>query len=151
MACRYGEGAGVLAAKPDSHGHSSDGRFIIYSAGHLIFLRRGTLMAVPLDLNRLDIRGQPVPVVANIMQAINRPNSGYNTCAGQFDNSDSGCLACITGGVVPDMENSLVWVDQRGTAQAIASFKAPFTAPRLSPDGQRIMSELPCWPRWDAW
>jgi serine/threonine-protein kinase len=36
------------------------------------------------------------------------------------------------------MENSLLWVDQTGNAQPVASLKASFGAPRLSPDGQRI-------------
>jgi Tol biopolymer transport system component len=36
------------------------------------------------------------------------------------------------------MENSLVWVDHNGKAEPIASFKAWFFAPRLSPDTQRI-------------
>ena len=105
--------------------------------GHLVFMRRGTLMAVPFDINRLNLTGQPVPVVANVMQAIST-NAGYNTCAGQFSISDSGWLTYVTGGVVPDLENILVWVDQRGTALPVASFKAPFIFPRLSPDGQRI-------------
>ena len=115
---------------------AADARYI--PSGHLVFLRRGTLLAVPFDLNRLDVTGQPVPVIANAMQAIISKNSYYNTCAGQFDVSNSGLLIYVTGGVVPNMENSLVWVDQRGTAQPIAPFKADFGLPRLSPDGQRI-------------
>ena len=62
----------------------------------------------------------------------------YNTAAGQFSISDSGWLVYAEGGILPDMQNSLVWVDQKGRAEPIASFKAPFFAPRLSPDGQRI-------------
>jgi serine/threonine protein kinase len=115
---------------------AADARYV--PTGHLVFLRRGTLMAVAFDLNRLDITGQPVPAIANVMQAICSTHAVYNTCAGQFDISDSGWLTYVTGGIVPDMENSLVWVDQRGNSQPVASFKAPFTSPRLSPDGQRI-------------
>jgi serine/threonine-protein kinase len=114
---------------------AADARYV--STRHLVFLRRGTLMAVPFDLTRLDVMRQPVPVLANVMQAIST-DSDYNTCAGQFSISDSGRLVYVAGGVVADMENSLVWVDQKGTAQPIASFKAPFYHPRLSPDGQRI-------------
>ena len=36
------------------------------------------------------------------------------------------------------MQNSLVWVDHKGKVEPIVSFKAPFFAPRLSPDGRRI-------------
>ena len=106
--------------------------------GHLVFLRRGTLMAVTFNLSTLDVTSQPLPVAANVMQAINSTRSTENTCAGQFSISDSGWLSYVPGGVVPDMENSLVWVNQSGTAQPLVSFKAPFIWPRLSPDGQRI-------------
>ena len=95
-------------------------------------------MAVPFDLNRLEATGQPVPTVANVMQALNNLNSGYITAAGQFSTSDSGGLVYGSGGITPDLENSLVWVDQKGTAQQVLPFKTPFHAPRLSPDGQRI-------------
>ena len=37
--------------------------------GHLVFLRQGTLMAVRFDLARLEIVGQPVALVENVMQA----------------------------------------------------------------------------------
>ncbi len=115
---------------------AADARYI--PTGHLVFLRRGTLIAVPFNLNRLEITGQPVPAIANVMQATNSTNTGYNTDAGQFSISNSGWLIYVTGGVIPDMENSLLWVDQRGNAQPVASLKASFGAPRLSPDGQRI-------------
>ena len=42
-------------------------------------------------------------------------------------------------GSPPDNQNSLVWVDQDGRSELAASFKAPFFAPRLSPDGHRIV------------
>jgi serine/threonine-protein kinase len=107
-------------------------------SGHLVFLRQGTLMAVPFDLGRLEITGQPVPTITNIMQALNYTHDYHNTDAGQFSISDSGWLVYASGGIVPDWQNTLVWVDQKGNAQPVASFKAPFFAPRLSPDGQRI-------------
>jgi serine/threonine-protein kinase len=114
---------------------AADARYV--PTRHLVFLRRGTLMAVRFDASRLDVTGQPVPVVANIMQAIST-HVAYNICAGQVSISNSGWLIYVTGGIVPDMENSLVWVDQTGAAQPVASFKAPFISPCLSPDGQRI-------------
>jgi serine/threonine-protein kinase len=106
--------------------------------GHIIFLRQGSLMAAPFDLDKLKMTGQPVPVVADVMQATNSTSNVQNTCAGQFATSDSGWLIYVTGSAVRDLENSLVWVDHEGTAQPITSFKGPFHVPRLAPDGQRI-------------
>jgi serine/threonine-protein kinase len=35
-------------------------------SGHLIYLHDGTLFAAPFDLNRLEVTGQPVPVVEGV-------------------------------------------------------------------------------------
>ena len=113
-----------------------DARYV--PTGHLVFLRQGTLLAVSFDLQRLELTGQPVPVVGKVMQAANIHSSGFNTGAGQFSISDSGWLVYAMGGILPDLENSLVWVDQKGRTQPITPFKTSFFSPRLSPDGQRI-------------
>jgi WD40-like Beta Propeller Repeat len=108
------------------------------ATGHLAFLRQGTLMVVLFDLDKLAVIGQPVPALANVSQALNTTNSPLDTAAGQFCISTSGSLVYASGGIAPDKEKSLVWVDRKGKAELIAAFKAPFFAPRLSPDGQRI-------------
>lgn len=115
---------------------AADARYI--PAGYIVFLRQGTLMAVPFDLGRLEVMGKPVPLIANVMQALNFGNSQVNTVAGQFSLSDAGWLVYAEGGIFPDRQNSLVWVDHQGKTEPIASFKSPFFAPRLSPDGLRI-------------
>ena len=115
---------------------AADARYV--STGHLVFLRQGTLMAVPFDLEMLQQMGQPVPTITKVMQATNITQTAYETAAGQFSVSDSGWLVYVSGGAVPDWENSIVWVDQKGTVQPVAPFKAPFYGPRLSPDGQWI-------------
>ncbi|MGA2263295.1 MAG: protein kinase [Acidobacteriota bacterium] len=113
----------------------ADARYI--PTGHLVFLRQGTLMAVRFDPARLEVIGEPSPLVDNVMQAFST-SGGYNTGAGQFNVSDSGELIYAAGGILQDRQSSLVWVDQRGTEQPVASLQLPFFAPRLSPDGQRI-------------
>jgi Tol biopolymer transport system component len=116
---------------------AADARYV--ATGHLAFMRQGKLMVVPFDPERLEITGQPVPAVANVIQALNISNGTFfNTAAGQFSISASGSMAFAPGGILPDQENSLVWVDHKGKAEPIALFKAAFLAPRLSPDGQRI-------------
>ena len=115
---------------------AADARYV--PTGHLVFLRQGTLMVAPFDLGRREVMGQPVPAIANVMQALNITNSYWDTSAGQFSVSDSGWLVYAEGGILPDYQASLVWVDRQGRTEPIAPFKAPFFAPRLSPDGQRI-------------
>jgi serine/threonine-protein kinase len=127
---------------------AADGRCL--STGHMIFLRQGTLMAVAFDLGRLEARGQAVPIVMNVMQALNVPNSWYNTAAGQYSVSNSGWLAYTLGGIVPDQETSLVRVDYKGNVQRVAKFRAAFFSPRFSPDGQQIVYGT-IGKEWRAW
>jgi serine/threonine-protein kinase len=114
----------------------ADARYV--PTGHIVFLRRGVLMAVPFDPVTLEVKGQPVPIIEDVMQALNFTNRNYVTAGGQFSISDTGSLIYAIGGVTPDLENELVWVDHGGSAQPITSFKAHFNAPRLSPDRRRI-------------
>jgi serine/threonine protein kinase len=116
---------------------AADARYL--PTGHLVFLRRGTLMGARFDPGKLEIVGQPVPTVAGIEQALSTTNSTRDAAAGQFSVSNSGSLVYAPGGVMPDQENTLVLLDRTGKPETIAPFKAPFFAPRFSPDGQRVV------------
>ena len=63
------------------------GRYLATSAGagHLVFVNKGTLFAVPMDLDTMAVRGTPVPVVQDVSYS---PNSG----SAQFDFSQDGTL-----------------------------------------------------------
>lgn len=116
--------------------NAADARYV--PPGHMAFLRQGTLFVVPFTLDRLEVTGQPVPVVEAVAQALNTFSGRFETAAGQYSVSASGSLIYAVGGIVPDLQNALVWVDQEGKVEPIVPFQAPFFAPRLSPDGQRI-------------
>jgi serine/threonine-protein kinase len=115
---------------------AADGRYV--ATGHLVFLRQGTLMAVRFDLARMEVVGQPVALVENVMQAFTGSSYFGHTGAGQFGISDTGSLIYAVGGIVPDPKTSSVWVDQRGIEQPVTASELSFSSPRLSPDGQRI-------------
>ena len=74
---------------------AADARFV--PPGYLVFLRQGTLMAVPFDLGRLEVTGQPVPVLTNVKQSLNGVSNGINQASGQFSISDSGWLVYAEG------------------------------------------------------
>ncbi len=116
----------------------ADARYV--PTGHIVYVRKGTLMAVPFDPDRGELRGPAVPVVEGMMQSINLPFFGDNSGAGQFAVSQSGLLVYVSGGIVPDADIELVWVDREGRVEPIPPFgeKRPATNPRLSPDGQRV-------------
>jgi len=115
----------------------SDGRYV--STGHLIYMRLGTLMAVPFDPVRLATTGGPTGVIEGVMQAAHKGATYIaNTLAGQFTVSDTGALVYLTGGTVAADDRSLVWVDRHGTIQALPAPPRPYMVPDISPDGQRV-------------
>jgi hypothetical protein len=114
---------------------AADGRYI--PTGHIVFLRRGRLLGVRFDPASREVVGQPFPLVDDVMQAISN-SSDYSTNAGQFSISNTGTLVYAPGGVIPRQENSLVWLDQKGSEQPVTDKTFPFSSPRLSPDGRRI-------------
>jgi len=95
--------------------------------GHLIFTRTATLLAVAFDVERLEIVGEPVPLVEGIVR----------TPAAQFAVSDNGSLIYLPGGNQLPGE-TLVWVDREGHDEPLPGAFRTFSKPRLSPDGRRI-------------
>ena len=116
---------------------ASDARYV--SSGHLVFLRRGKLMAVPFDANRVTLAGDPLAVVDDVMQAINMPNTVADSSAGQFAVAAAGTLVYVTGGAQPTQPGELVWMDRAGKTETVGAPQGPFGSPRLSPDGRRIV------------
>ena len=114
---------------------AADARYV--PTGHLLFLRQGTLMAVRFDLDKLEVIGQPVALVENVMQGFGLTYR-HRTGAGQLGISDTGSLIYAPGGVPQPPGNSLLWVDQRGMEQPAAALQFPFSEVRLSSDGQRV-------------
>jgi serine/threonine-protein kinase len=127
--------------------NAADAKYV--PTGHLVFLRQGTLMAVRFDPVRMEVVGQPVALVKNVMQAFRLGIRG-NTGAGQFGVSETGCLLYAAGGVIPDLKNSLVWVDHKGIEQPAMDLQFPFLDPRLSPDGRKIAYGTDGW-EWQIW
>jgi serine/threonine-protein kinase len=116
------------------HG-GADGRYL--PSGHLLYVTRGTLMAVPFDLQRLEVTGGAVAMVDNVMQAANTTNEASESGAGEFSVSTTGSLLYAPGGVLPDAERSLVWVDRSGNAEPLPLPSRAYLSPRISPDGRR--------------
>jgi serine/threonine-protein kinase len=114
-----------------------DARYV--PSRHLVFLRRGTLFAVPFDPARLEIRGGPVALVADVSQALTAGRSDNMTGAGQFSVASTGTLAYVAGPVLPHTAWSLVAINRRGQ---VAPLPAPVRtyggSTLISPDGRRL-------------
>ncbi len=96
----------------------------VYSAGHLLFEREGTLMAQPFDSAKLELRGESFPVV----EQIGTPGRAA------FSASPEGTLAYRTGGG----KTQLAWFDRTGKELERLSQPEEQEDPRLSPDGKRV-------------
>jgi eukaryotic-like serine/threonine-protein kinase len=91
------------------------------SSGHLTFLHRGNLMAVPFSVGRVETSGTPTLEVERV---------------GAYGVSDTGLL--MYAPVNPAPGARLVWVDRRGQSTDIAAPVRSYSNPRLSPDGGRV-------------
>jgi serine/threonine protein kinase len=102
------------------------------SSGHVLFLQEGTLVAVPFDLDRLQVTGMPFPLVENVAVHV------YGDRARpQYTVSQDGTLAYLSE--QPGFrQGTLMWVDRQGAATSVSDVKRRFLAPRLSPDGRRL-------------
>jgi serine/threonine-protein kinase len=98
-------------------------------SGHLIYAQGGSLMAVPFDARRLEVRGSAVPAIEGVLQS---PVTG----SAQYSISATGSLVYVPGSVQGE-QSKLVWVNRNGTEQALAAPPRAYLNPRLSPDGQR--------------
>ena len=101
-------------------------------SGHLIYAQGTTLMAVPFDPDRLEIKGSATPVVEGVAVS--------QTGATQYSISTTGSLVYVSGGVTA-VQRKLVWVNRNGTEQVLPAPAQAYRYARLSPDGRRIAVE----------
>ena len=100
-------------------------------AGRLLYLRQGTLMAQPFDVDRLALSGQAVPVVQDV---------GNQGALGFFSVSANGILAYRTGRTAPGGRLSqLTWLDRQGTPVNPVGDPGTYWGFALSPDGKRAI------------
>jgi serine/threonine-protein kinase len=116
---------------------AADARYV--PTGHLVFLRRGVLFAIPFDRSSLKIVGSAVPLIEGVGQALVEGNTDNITGAGQFAIAKSGALAWIPGAVPQGRDVVLVTVDRQGRVSALGAPVRPYgSAVRVSPDGRQL-------------
>ena len=111
------------------HTGGADPRYV--STGHLVYVLGNTLFAIPFDLKALEVRGGPIPVVAEVRRAL-----GADIGIAQYAISDSGVLAHIRG--VGDGQSNLSLADRSGTFKPLPGSTAAIFHPRFNHDESRI-------------
>ena len=107
---------------------ASSARYI--SSGQLIYSKSGALYAVPFDLDNLEVKGQPIPILQDV-------SGGLTSGTSNFYFSNNGTLIYIQGSNEYTKRN-IVKIDMQGKITIIDSTDHIFTEPALSPDNKKI-------------
>ena len=103
--------------------------------GHIVFVRSGTLWAVPFDLASLETVGPEVPVIQDVQTAGVRGEAVYSF-------SNDGLLVYRQGGdtQAAGAPKTLVRIDRDGGQQDL-ELARDYRVAAVSPDGQRVAVE----------
>jgi len=112
----------------------TDARYV--PTGHLVFVVRGTLMAVPFDADTLTVSGGPVPLREGVIEADNASGAAH------FDVSSAGTLvyATATGGAFGFY--TPMWIDRQGRETPLGAEARAYQYLRLSPDETRVAFDV---------
>ena len=129
-----------LGALDSKQGHrlqrvNSNGMFVPSAprpAGHVLFTREATLMALPFDAERRRILGDALPLVEQVQ---------HYAYAGKahFSVSDNGVFAYQPGTAALF---DLAWFDRSGKRLGTAGAPGAYGTHEISPDGRRVVFDL---------
>jgi serine/threonine-protein kinase len=97
-------------------------------SGHLVYVTKGTLFAVPFDLDRQQVHGSPT--------LLEEVSSDSTVGSAQIDFSRSGTIAYRSGRT--EGLRSLQWLDSTGKTESLGYEPGFYWYPRFSPDGSRL-------------
>ena len=99
-----------------------------YAQGYLLFMQERTLMAQAFDADRLELKGDPVPLVQQVERL---PGVSF----GLFSVSETGVLVYRSGS---GANTELAWFDRTGKQIGTVGPSSSYTNPSLSPDEKRV-------------
>jgi serine/threonine protein kinase len=99
--------------------------------GHLVYVNKATLFAIPFDLDKLETRGTAVAVLDDVAY---QAQSG----SGQFDVSRTGTLVYRRASGEASATMTVQWVDPTGRKEPLRAKPGVYGSPRLSSDGKRL-------------
>jgi Tol biopolymer transport system component len=105
-----------------------------YSAGHLLTVREGVLLATPMDPGTGKLGPDGIPLVENILVL-----SGGAVCGVYSSTADGMLTYQISTG---SAEQFLAWTGPSGTQLGRVGDPGQFRRPRVSPDGTQAVVEI---------
>ena len=147
-----GEGEGVFGAHVASLDRPAERRLIgpgltrfVPAAGHLLFVRNGTLLAQPFDADRAELTGEPVTIATSVGAW------AANAGVGWFAASPRDTLAYFSGQSLTG-QVQLAWVDRKGGQVGTIGAPGNYGQIALSPDERNVALEIPdAEGRYDLW
>jgi serine/threonine-protein kinase len=118
------------------------GRYV--PSGHLVYVREGTMFAVPFDVDRLEVTGSPVPAIEGIT------SSPAATGGAQFALGNNGTLVYLPGQSASN-DAPISWMDRLGKTTALREMPANWSNPAFSPDGGRLAVDISDGKQTDVW
>jgi serine/threonine protein kinase/Tol biopolymer transport system component len=112
-------------------------------SGHVVYMHEGTLFAVPFDLKRLEVTGQPAPILEGVVTAALYAGA-------QFSFSETGTFAYVAGRS-GGQNVSIYWMDREGKFTPLRETPGNYSNPAFSPDGKRLALEIFDGKRSDIW
>ena len=100
-----------------------------HNAGYLLFTEGTILMGQVVDLKKLELTGEPVPVTPGISIGL-----GWGLARAAISASENGVLTYRTR-----VETELVWLDRQGKRLGVVGEPADYSNPSLSPDEKKLM------------
>jgi len=135
---------GSLDSKEFKHIVNADSGAVYSPPGYLLYVRDGTLMAHAFDLERLELKDEPIAVADALI--------GFDLTSNlaRFSVSENGVLVYYGGSEFNKAE--LIWLDRQGKQIGTAASAADYGYLRLSRDNKRLATSLrdPS-TRWDLW
>ena len=114
-----------------------DGRYL--PTGHLVYALNNVLLAVPFDVDSLEVGG-----AVRLVEGVRVSAGG----AAYFGVSTTGSLVFAPGSVGVML---LTWVDRDGVEEVIPAPPRAYGRPRISPDGTRVAVDITVLDNRDIW
>jgi serine/threonine-protein kinase len=108
------------------------GRYL--PTGHLLYVHAGTLYGVRFDLDRLEVKSSPVPIIENLAAT-------HISGSAQYSFGSDGTLAYVPGNPA-SVDARLHWMTTRGETSPLKAVPGPWANPRFSPDGKRLALQV---------
>jgi serine/threonine protein kinase len=142
------EGNSVCVGSLDSKNFkrliNADSGAVYSPPGYLLYVRDGTLMAHAFDLDRLELKNEPIPIADAVI--------GFDLTSNlaRFSVSETGVLVYYGG--TEFNKADLIWVDRQGKQIGAVAKAADYGYIRLSRDNKRLITAVrdPS-TRWDLW